>query len=60
MSLTPREIDALIAEKVMGEVVYQGSMAPYGGMYLKGKEVSHVEVPFYSTDIAAAGRLWRS
>jgi hypothetical protein len=49
-----RELDALVAEKVMGTTK---PVESYGEYYFD--LVSHSLVPRYSTDIVARGKWWR-
>lgn len=55
--MTPREIDALVAEKVMGcDVVGLNPGSVYWGKpeCMKDEHSEHQDIAFYSTDIAAA------
>lgn len=57
MSMKPgRELDALIAEKVMGLAVLNGQIFRYDKSYEKGDIATAVgcPIPSYSTDMAAA------
>lgn len=51
--MTPREIDALVAEKVMGYIVTVG-VNPLMGKIESGSCMWFGELPHYSTDIGAA------
>jgi len=65
--MTDRELDAKVAEEVMGIKRIEHKSGGYDWVYWKRIEASdapvgwydqHYPIPFYSTDIAAAWEVW--
>lgn len=54
MALTPREIDALVAEKVMGLEINEEKVFKDGMIVLTTEKPVQIPLPHYSTDISAA------